>query len=247
MFVVTAYALPLIPCCTITLLSGHFLPLVEGLCDAAQTLLHVGDMLEDQKNPVEMEARLVQQYNMLVRDLASVLPLLLSFIDHHKGQLQGDEKSVAMELFSRVGAIFHCWFKSPHFRREYQTFLVTSHALDTDNVASRATGTSHLGASAAIASLIPGFRSKSCIPNEPAAAATKAPEINPLAQCLKALLPICMDSLTNSEQSLVHEGQGLMLQNSTEEDMIAYIEIKVHGAKVLSTKVLVEQSHMTVR
>ena len=221
------YALPLIPCSTITLLRGHFLPLIEGISNSAQTLLHLGETLEDHKNLLEGEARLVQHYKMLVRDLTSVMPLLLSFISLHKSELQGSEKALAMELFSRVGVIFRCWFKSPHFRREYQALLLTSqNTSDGHSTVSRAKSVGQIIAGAVLSAWIPGLKS------ECADDISKSSEMNPLAQCLKRLLPICMDSLTSNEQSLVQEGLGLMLQSSTEEEMVSYIEVALHGPKV---------------
>jgi hypothetical protein len=225
----TLYALPLIPCSTITLLRGHFLPLIEGISDSAQTLLHLGENLEEHKNPLEAEARLMQHYKLLVRDLTSVMPLLLSFISHHKSELQGNEKALAMELFSCVGVIFQCWFKSPHFRREYQALLLTSqkntHGAPKVPQAKRARD---ITAGAVLSAWIPGFKSELSCQD----VASKSAEMNPLAQCLKRLLPICMDSLTSNEQSLVQEGLGLMLQGSTEEEMISYMERVLHGPKV---------------
>jgi hypothetical protein len=224
----TLYALPLIPCSTITLLRGHFLPLIEGISDSAQTLLHLGENLEEHKNPLEAEARLMQHYKLLVRDLTSVMPLLLSFISHHKSELQGNEKALAMELFSCVGVIFQCWFKSPHFRREYQALLLTSqkntHGAPKVPQAKRARD---ITAGAVLSAWIPGFKSELSCQD----VASKSAEMNPLAQCLKRLLPICMDSLTSNEQSLVQEGLGLMLQGSTEEEMISYMERVLHGPK----------------
>ena len=214
-------------------MSGHFLPVIESLHEAAESLLRLGETLDDHKNPVELEAKLIQHYNMLIRDLTSLLNLLLPFIDHHKDLLKEDEKSLAMKLFTEVGAVFHCWFKSPHFRREYQTYLVTLQSQDSaDNQTSNGSCTGQSSASAVLASWIPGLNGKLKSSKE-VTAANRGPVINPLAHCLKTLLPICMESLTSSEKSLVQDGQRLILQNYTEEDLLASLEMTLQCLKVL--------------
>ena len=183
------------------------MPLLGSLLDASQTLSKQSERIVHEPNPIEAEGRISCHYQVLVRDLSSILILVIKLVETHKDDLQSmtDE---TMQLFSIIAGLFHCWYKSPHFRREYQSFLVTDDAVRLARVCKAESTVAVLfGApksDAVSRCSLPTHKSHTC-------PCGKAAADNAMANCLKKLVPLVIQGLSEKEQRLVQEGQAKML------------------------------------
>ena len=174
----------------------------------------------------QLEGELQEEWNLIVRDIYALYPLLIKYVDLHKNEWIKHNVSEAEELYNHVGEIFNIISNSAFFKKE-ETNFVSVNEIDTMSLIMPA-GASRARPAAAEPSAGGGGGGKGGGKKKAKKGKSKGPakdatSTSLIVAGLKRLLPVGMNLFAGKEQEIVQYCKDRYLQKMSEEEITEFV------------------------
>jgi ryanodine receptor 2 len=214
------------------ILKDPMLPLAEKVRKRVEAMFNKEESLKGYLKAAaddasQLEGELQEEWNLIVRDIYALYPLLIKYVDLHKNEWIKNNVSEAEELYNHVGEIFNIISNSAFFKKE-ETNFVSVNEIDTmalimpagasrprPPTAEAGAGGAGGGKSAG-ASKKKGKKGKSKV-------AKDATGSSLIVAGLKRLLPVGMNLFAGKEQEIVQYCKDRYLQKVPDEEITDFV------------------------
>merc|ERR1711981_1403323 len=128
MITIARYSVQIIINTSEEILKDPLLPLTEKVRKKVEAMFNKEESLKGYLKAAaddasQLEGELQEEWNLIVRDIYALYPLLIKYVDLHKNEWIKHNVSEAEELYNHVGEIFNIISNSAFFRKEETNFV----------------------------------------------------------------------------------------------------------------------------
>jgi len=207
------------------LLAAIFTPVVNTAATSALDILKEEEAIKG-KSDAEAEQAVADRYAILVRDIYAIFPLLIKYVDLHRGFWLKNPIPEAEKVYTLVSDIFEVWVQSQFFKREEQGF-VARNEIDSMTLIMPSTSKRGGGAQAVTPTEDEDSGGGSELQNLKRRGQYKK-KLERIASlnvaCLKRLLPIGMNLFTGREQEIIQYTKEKFLLDKPEEEITEFVK-----------------------
>ncbi|KAL0964499.1 hypothetical protein UPYG_G00324660 [Umbra pygmaea] len=202
------YSQPIICQAHPRLLTSHFRPLMAKLKNRAELVMQEEEQMkaEGRSDASEIELLIQERFTVLVRDLYTFYPLLISFVDCNRASWLREPNHEAESLFGMVAEIFMFWAKSHNFKWEEQNYVLQN---DINNMAFLVNNSNHK---------IPKI-SDQRMRKLKRKGDHYSSQTSLIVASLKRLLPVGLSMCYPADQSLITLAKTRFIQKDTEDEI----------------------------
>ena len=213
------------------ILKDPLLPLVEKVRKRVEAMFNKEESLKGYLKAAaddasQLEGEIQEEWNLIVRDIYAMYPLLIKYVDLHKNEWIKQNNADAEELYNHVGEVFNVINNSAFFKKEETTFVSTNE-IDTMALIMPA-GAARAKAPAAEPSGGGGGKAggggkKKGKKGKGKEKAKETGGTSLIVAGLKRLLPVGMNLFAGKEQEIVQYCKDRYLQKVPEEEISEFV------------------------